>query len=374
MYYEPWDWVIGASSYLDDFYAAEREVEAISRENLLIIGGVSLISLIVASLAWFFVSRRTGGQFMNVADRLQATSDHVAGAAGQVASSGQHMAEGASNQAASLEEISASLEELSSMTERNAGNSRESDEAAGKAWQAASSGVKAMGRMTDAIGKIKHSSDETARILKTIEEIAFQTNLLALNAAVEAARAGDAGKGFAVVAEEVRNLAQRSAEAAQNTATLIATSTENADHGVTAADEVGKFLQEIEGNVGTVKERVSGVATASGEQAEGIKQIATAVTQLDQATQTGAANAEESAAASEDLRSQADSVRRAVTDLAEIVHGYTLAGPSTATVRPTFAPQPLTPSETAAVPDDFGPDPFGDFTLDPAEEKELSSL
>jgi len=321
MYYEPWDWVIGASSYEEEFYEAERKVDALSHQNLLILGVLSLISLGIASIVWFFLARRTDKQFSAVADTLRMTSDQVASSAGQVAASSQQMAEGASEQAASLEEVSASLQEVGSMTGQNADNARQTDEAAGLAFNAARQGVGAMERMTGAIGQIKHSSDETARILKTIDEIAFQTNLLALNAAVEAARAGDAGKGFAVVAEEVRNLAQRSAEAAQNTASLIDEAQGNADNGVAVADEVAGFLRDIEGNVGNVKELITQVAAASNEQATGISEITKAVDQLDNVTQSNAANAEESAAASEELSGQASEVLSLAHTLTQIVRG-----------------------------------------------------
>ena len=346
MYYEPWDWVIGASSYLEDFYAAERMVGATAARNLQIMLAVGLGALLLTAAVWLLTARLTSRQFMGVAHRLRDNSDHVASAAAQVAESGQSMASGASQQAASLQEISASLEELSSMTSNNAASARGTDEAAGKAHDAATSGVAAMGRMSEAIGQIKQSSDETARILKTIEEIAFQTNLLALNAAVEAARAGDAGKGFAVVAEEVRNLAQRSAEAAQNTAQLITAAKGNADHGVEVAEEVGRFLGEIETNVATVKERIGDVAAASGEQADGIGQITAAIAQLDQVTQSGAAMAEESAAASEDLRGQADHVRDAVSELEQIVRGSLRRAEGPAAVG--FAPRTAPPSRRAS--------------------------
>jgi methyl-accepting chemotaxis protein len=308
MYYEPWDWVIGASSYLDEFYRAERRAGSISNKGLIIQGVVSLVTLILTCAVWVILARKTDGAFSRVSSNLRQVSTRMAGSAAHVADSSQQMASGASEQAASLEEIAASLQELSSMTSGNADNARQTDSAAVQAFDAAHKGVGAMGRLTDAIGNIKHSSDETARILKTIDEIAFQTNLLALNAAVEAARAGDAGKGFAVVAEEVRNLAQRSAEAAKNTAGLIDEAQINADSGVTLVTEAADFLKDIETNVGSVKELIAQVATASDEQAIGINEITTAVDQLDNVTQANAANSEESAASSEELSSQASDV------------------------------------------------------------------
>ncbi len=178
-----------------------------------------------------------------------------------------------------------------------------------------------MSRMSEAIGEIKRSSDETAKIVKTIDEIAFQTNLLALNAAVEAARAGDAGKGFAVVAEEVRNLAMRSAEAAKDTSALIEGSQKNADNGVTVTEEAAKSLREITDNIQKVAQLVGEVTAASNEQSEGIDQINTAVAQLDKVTQSSAANAEESASASEEMSGQAQELKAAVGTLVALVGG-----------------------------------------------------
>ncbi|MBD3344585.1 MAG: chemotaxis protein, partial [Chitinivibrionales bacterium] len=171
------------------------------------------------------------------------------------------------------------------------------------------------------INKIKTSSDETAKIIKTIDEIAMQTNLLALNAAVEAARAGEAGRGFAVVAEEVRNLAQRSAEAAKNTADLIEGSQKNADNGVAASEDVGRSLEQIGGRVQKVAQLISEVSAASEEQSQGIDQVNTAVAQMDQVTQTNAANSEESASASEELSGQAQNLNVMVAELIAIVGG-----------------------------------------------------
>ena len=221
----------------------------------------------------------------------------------QVADASQQIATGASQQAASLEEISSSLEEMSSMTKQNAENATEANGLAQEAQNGAESGVNAMTRMSDAIGKIKRSSDETAKIIKTIDEIAFQTNLLALNAAVEAARAGEAGKGFAVVAEEVRNLAQRSAEAAKDTSTLIEESQTNADNGVSVTKEVGDILHNIVEASGKVNALIGEVSAASTEQATGIGQLNTGVSQLDQVTQQNAASTEELSAQAKEMGS-----------------------------------------------------------------------
>jgi methyl-accepting chemotaxis protein len=239
-------------------------------------------------------------------------SEQVTSAATQIANGSQALAQGASEQASSLEEVSSSLEEMASMTRQNADNSNQGKLLAGESQQSSLRGNEAMQRMADAIGKIKASSDATAKIVKTIDEIAFQTNLLALNAAVEAARAGEAGKGFAVVAEEVRNLAQRSAEAAKNTANMIEESVKNADGGVRITDEVASILNEIGEGSRKVNDLVAEIAAACGEQSKGIEQINLAVTQLDKVTQQNAANSEESASAAEELNSQAASLSQTV--------------------------------------------------------------
>ena len=207
------------------------------------------------------------------------------------------------------------------MTRQNADNAQQANTLASEAQKAANSGTEAMTKMNDAIQEIQKSSDETAKIIKVIDEIAFQTNLLALNAAVEAARAGEAGKGFAVVAEEVRNLAMRSAEAAKNTSDLIEESVKNSKNGVDIASEVSKVLEEIVGGIGKTSDLVGEIAAASQEQAQGIDQVNTAVTQMDKVTQQNAANAEESASASEELSAQAEGMNHIVEDLITLVGG-----------------------------------------------------
>jgi methyl-accepting chemotaxis protein len=248
-------------------------------------------------------------------------AEQVASASGQVSSASQSLAQGATEQAAGLEETSSSLEEMSAMTKQNADNAQQANLLASEARKAANNGAEAMGRMSKAITDIQKSSNETAKIIKVIDEIAFQTNLLALNAAVEAARAGEAGKGFAVVAEEVRNLAMRSAEAAKNTSAMIEEAVKNSRNGVDIATEVGKVLTEIVASIGKTTDLVAEIAAASQEQARGVDQVNTAVSQMDKVTQQNAANAEESASASEELSSQAASLKAIVGELVSLVDG-----------------------------------------------------
>jgi methyl-accepting chemotaxis protein len=273
----------------------------------------------------FWLASSIGRALSGVIDSLSAGSNQISSASSQVSQSSQSLAEGASVQASSLEETSASLEELSSMTKQNSDNARQANTMAGEASSSAVESRAAMDRMGEAIGKIKASADETAKIIKTIDEIAFQTNLLALNAAVEAARAGDAGKGFAVVAEEVRNLARRSAEAAKSTSSLIEGAQKNADNGVAVSGEVGRFLGQIADKVQKLSGLVGEVSAASEEQTKGISQISIAVTEMDKVTQGNAANAEESASASEELFAQAKELGDMVSTLVGIVNGASAA-------------------------------------------------
>ena len=283
-----------------------------------ILGGAAIFLGIALGI---LITRSVVVALRRVMADLGRGSEQVAVASGQVAQASTDMADGASQQASSLEETSATLEEMAAMTRRNAGNAREANELTDKLQGVAGSGQEAMGRMSDAIEKIKASSDETANIIKTIDEIAFQTNLLALNAAVEAARAGDAGKGFAVVAEEVRNLAQRSAEAAKSTADLIFQSQTNANGGVEVSEEVTGVLEQIVEGITRVTGLVGAVSEANSEQSRGVDEINRAVANLDQVTQSNAANAEESASASEELSGQARELNNMVGMLGCIING-----------------------------------------------------
>jgi methyl-accepting chemotaxis protein len=289
-----------------------------TKRNVAVVG---VIGIIAGCVLAFVIARAIIAALKKVINSLNEGSKQVSSAAGQVSSASQSLAEGSTEQAAGFEETSTSLEEMASMTKQNADNAQQANTLASEAQKAANNGTEAMQRMSDAINDIQKSSDETAKIIKVIDEIAFQTNLLALNAAVEAARAGEAGKGFAVVAEEVRNLAMRSAEAAKNTSSMIEESVKNSKNGVNIATEVGKVFEEIVQSVGKTNDLVSEIAAASQEQAQGIDQVNTAMAQMDKVTQQNAANAEESAGASEELSAQAESMNDVVNNLVSLVGG-----------------------------------------------------
>jgi len=246
--------------------------------------------------------------------QVSASAGQVASAAEQISSGSQSLAQSTSEQAATLEEVAGSLQELTSMSDQAASNARQAKTLSDGARAGTDDGVAAMTRLSEAMERIAASSDETAKIVKTIDEIAFQTNLLALNAAVEAARAGDAGKGFAVVAEEVRNLAMRSAEAAKTTAELIDGNVKNAEGGVELNLEVMSALKEIQKQVVQVSEVMDEISAGADSQSQGVEQINRSVEQMNQVTQQTAANAEESSSASEELTAQADDLRQMVAE------------------------------------------------------------
>jgi len=237
--------------------------------------------------------------------QVQVGANQIAAGSSQVSDASQSLSEGATNSASSVEEISASMSELSGQTKANADNANQASKLASQAHKAADDGNQQMQQMVAAMCDINESGQNISKIIKVIDEIAFQTNLLALNAAVEAARAGQHGKGFAVVAEEVRNLAARSAKAAQETAALIEGSVEKAEHGVSIANSTSAAFTEIVDQIQKVNDLISEIAASSSEQAQGISEINDGIARIDDVTQQNTSNAEEGAASAEELSSQA---------------------------------------------------------------------
>ncbi len=256
-----------------------------------------------------------------IALTLGEDANQTSGAAAQVSTSSQALSEGASSQAASLEETSASLEEMAAMTKHNADSALQAKQVSNLTRAAADTGVADMAAMKQAMDAVKASSNDISKIIKTIDEIAFQTNILALNAAVEAARAGEAGAGFAVVAEEVRNLAQLSAQSAKETAAKIEDSMKKSDRGVEISNRVAKSLAEIFDKARQMDGLVAEIAAASQEQTQGIDQLNIAVAQMDKVTQANAGTAEETAAAAEELTALAAGMQDRTKELHQLIGG-----------------------------------------------------
>lgn len=319
VYFKPWDWIICAGSYEDEFQQVAYHIHKLGLNSSAMRILVGLITLLASVLIWYRISRTLSMNIQTAVTALRATSEHLPLVSDQVAAASQHMARIANEQAASIQETSSSLEELAAMTSRNAENSIISKRLSADAAQALQTGVQTMQKLSTAIERIKASSDRTAKIIKTIDEIAFQTNLLALNAAVEAARAGEAGRGFSVVAEEVRNLAQRSAVAARDTAQLIETAQHDAADGVTIVREMDSLLKNIGEFIERLQTLVAEVAAASIEQSQGIQQINGSVATLDTAAQSNAANAQQTASAAHELVTSAQQLDAVVKSLVAIV-------------------------------------------------------
>jgi methyl-accepting chemotaxis protein len=273
--------------------------------------------------------------------QVSSAAIQVAHATTEITSSAQTLASGASEQAASLEEISASVHVFASMTQHSAASAIDASRLAASARDEATEGAARMERLTQAVTEIRESSTATAKIIRTIDEIAFQTNLLALNAAVEAARAGDAGRGFAVVADEVRSLALRAAAAAHTTSDLIEKGQGAAERGVALNAEVLQSRGRINDQIVQVAEVTTAISTASRQQEEGVQQIMTAVDQINTITQQVAASAEESASAATELSSQSQSLR-------DTVDRFTLTGRSHE-APPTVASRPRAAGRAAPI-------------------------
>jgi methyl-accepting chemotaxis protein len=346
-------YTVAAGVPVEELTAVGQAARETARTRVIIIAIVltvlAVVLGIVGTVAGRSIARRIVTPLRNIVQGLLASAGQTSESADHVSASSQSLAESSSRQAATLEEISTSIDQITSMVKSNAENSQQAEEMARQnaehtgdaqdlaqsASQSSQKGGQAVETMLNSVNAIKASAEDTAKIIKTIDEIAFQTNLLALNAAVEAARAGESGKGFAVVAEEVRNLAQRSAQAARDTAGLIENSLEQADDGVRVCANVSEAFAVVIEEIEKVATRIGEVAAASSEQSrviaqvtEGgreqtrsIEQISTAVTDMGEMTQRNAANAEESASAAEELQAQSVDLQGVIQKLQTLIDG-----------------------------------------------------
>ncbi len=291
-----------------------------SRARLFILVG-ALGGVAFALSLGVFLSARISRRLSELSGIVTVSSDQITSAAGQVSGASHELAEGASKQASSLEETSAALHEMQGMALKNGEHAVRAKEISSTARAAADSGAKDMEAMARAMEEIRSSGADIARIVKTIDEIAFQTNILALNAAVEAARAGEAGAGFAVVAEEVRALAQRSAQAAKETTELVANSGARTEEGAVLCKHVTEGFTSILEKIRQVDNLSGEIASASNEQRDVIKQVSGAISEMDHVVQRNAASSEESASAAEELNAQAIELQQSVHRLHELING-----------------------------------------------------
>jgi methyl-accepting chemotaxis protein len=294
---------------------------------------LSIAVLLLAALTVFLIARSVANPINRIVRGMNDGASQVASASDEVSSAGQTLAQLSTEQAASLEETSTSMEEMASMTRQNADNAAQADSHMKETTSIVNQANASMEKLREAMEKINSASDETAKIIRTIDEIAFQTNLLALNAAVEAARAGEAGAGFAVVADEVRNLAMRAAEAARNTQGLIEANLTDIREGTQLVKDTDERFHQVRDSSGKVSELVAEIAAASKDQAMGIDQINKATSEMDKVTQQMAATAEESAASSEELSAMAATMHSMVNELANLVRGGKSANLETAAPR-----------------------------------------
>jgi hypothetical protein len=330
--------------------AQSSNIATSSKRTVLLVIVTTIVGLVVGAVIAVIIAVRTIRNLSLIVRGLSESSTVVAASSTQVSGSSQALADGASAQAASLEETGASLEEISGMAKRNAGGALRAKTLATETRAAAESGTKEATSMNEAMEAIKTSSNGIAKIIKTIDEIAFQTNILALNAAVEAARAGEAGAGFAVVAEEVRALAQRSASAAKETADKIEDSVAKSHHGAAVCHRVASRLQEIAAKSREVDELIGEIATASHEQTQGIEQVNKAVGAMDRVVQATAAQAEEGAGVAQELTTQSQSLRQCVDELAHVVGGRRSGSPAPSATTEGASAQPTDAAGTKSAP------------------------
>ena len=304
----------------------KNEMQATQNSTIMLVLVLSVVGVIVGIVIALMIVRSIVGPLTKINNNLRDGAEQVASASEQLSAASQQLAEGSSEQASSLEETSATLDESNSMLQQTADNTAKATEIAQVAAKASDKGSQEMKEMMASMKQIKDSSGELSKIIKVIDDIAFQTNLLSLNAAVEAARAGEAGAGFAVVAEEVRNLAQRSAKAAQDTTEIIEKNVQLSESGVNVAQKVQEALQEINTQSNELSKLIDQINSASREQTQGISQINQAVNQMEQVTQQNAANAEETASSSEEMSAQAESLNEIVLQLNEMITGISSDG------------------------------------------------
>jgi methyl-accepting chemotaxis protein len=329
------------------FIGKDREWLLKAQSEMYILVGVvvmGIIAVMVAAGCW--MARSIAGPIQRVSHRLVKTTGRVTSVAAQVSGAGQVLSDGASQQAAAIEQTSASLEETASMTKKNADSAEQADGLMKAVQQSLGHANDSMDKLNASMEAIRRASEESQKIVKTIDEIAFQTNLLALNAAVEAARAGEAGAGFAVVADEVRNLAMRAADSAHTTANLMEGTVKKVKDGTGLMSGTRDAFFKVAESSGKVAGLLAEIAAACREQSLGIDQVNKAVGDVDKVTQQNAANAEESSAAAVELSTQAGQMQCMVEELLGLIGGQSKSSKSSqARARPIEKPLTVSMSQ-----------------------------
>ncbi|HPF69360.1 MAG TPA: methyl-accepting chemotaxis protein [Candidatus Krumholzibacteria bacterium] len=334
---------------LNTTYASDANTRAahVYRRDLYLQAGLGLAGILGGLGLAFLIRRSIAGPLRRVIGDLSLASSQLTAASHQITSASQDLATGSSRQAAAVEQTSASLEEMAAMTRQNADSARQADALMRKANGVVATADAEMEALDRSMRDISTASEETQKIVRTIDEISFQTNLLALNAAVEAARAGDAGKGFAVVAEEVRSLALRAADAARNTAGLIESTVASVHEGSELVERTIAAFREVAASTAEVGGLVAGITTASDEQALGIDQVNQAMTDIERVTQDAAAAAEQSAGTAEEMGAQSAHLRSFVGELEAMIGSASAGVEAAAASRPAASRRPAV---AAAVP------------------------
>jgi len=321
-YFAPWDWIVGAGSYEDEFMSASQNITRIgdaSSRNIMI---VLCVITVLATGIWITMSTVLSRSISSIADQLSSGSDQISSAAKSIADAGQNLAVGASEQSGAISSTVTTLNTMQEHAHQVALLTKGADDLMRQNIEKTGQSLKAIVEMTRALNKIVSDSDEMAKIIKTIDEIAFQTNILALNAAVEAARAGEAGAGFAVVAEEVRALAQRAAEAARTTQVKLDSNIgliKQAAHGVNG---VNQNFEGIVESATVIGEKVTSITGATEHLATNISELTEHTKGIDRVVHSNAASAEESASAAEELAAQAQEITGQAHTLQRLVSGH----------------------------------------------------
>lgn len=297
------------------YYREKTMIEDLIRNFIITLG------IIMGLMITFFTTQGITKRINTIIASLTEGADLATTASEGLSSASQELSEGSSEQASSIEETSATLQEIATTFRQTNANIEQTRQLSELTKDASEKGNSEMQDMIGAMSEIKKSSDEIAKVIKVIDDIAFQTNILALNAAIEAARAGESGAGFAVVAEEVRNLAGRSAQAARDTAEMIKTNIELSANGVTVTERIKDALKEITTQAKKVSQLMDEIAAASEEQSHGIEQVNSAIVQMENITQQNSVNAEETAATSGELSKQAQKLQEVIRELSELVNG-----------------------------------------------------